>query len=285
MGAVSDVDGGLGSSVEGRMCTLGLDLSTTRRYTAFVSVEWGQQEATVAEPVVAPSDEDLVGAVVGAEWVGISAPFGWPGGMVSALHSYLTVGDWPSIEKSAFRYRRTDAFVRERLLEEIDRNLSPLSVASDGIALRAWRLARLREEVAERSGVRFDRSGADGVVEVFPGATLLLWGLERGVYRRAAAVEDEGESRQIREEFVSSVEAAAPWLRWVGDARSVCMESEDVADALVCAVVARAAALGLTWGVAEDSVDVANREGWVHLPKRGALEALVGAEASVLAAV
>ncbi len=267
------------------MHTLGVDLSVTRRRTAVVSVEWSERCATVGAAVVGPSDEDLAVAVADAEWVGLSGPFGWPGEMVSALQSYATVGSWPSIEKGACRYRRTDVFVHDFLLEEMGRKVWPLSVSSDGVALTAWRLGRLGEEVSERSGVRFDRCGGDGVVEVFPGAALLLWGFERGVYRRGEGVVGEDMVRQAREEFVSSVEAAAPWLKWAGDARGVCIESEDAVDGVICGLVARAAALGMTKGVGEGLEDNAGREGWVHLPEKDGLAALVGGEVEAVAGV
>lgn len=284
------VDGIAGDrvSVEPRrmfLQTVGVDLSVSQRRTAVVSVDWADCVATVGVPVIGLGDEELAGLVVGAEWVGVSAPFGWPVGMVSALHAYSAVGNWPDVGKGDFRYRRTDVFVHDRLLEETGRKVWPLSVSSDGIALRAWRLGRLREEVAKRSGVRFDRTGVDGVLEVFPGAALLLWGFERGVYRKRDNYRDGGALIAGREEFVSSLEAEAPWLRWAGDAREVCLGNEDAMDGLICALVARAAGLGLTLGVGEDEADDAKREGWVHLPRKDGLRGLIGDEVEVVGAV
>jgi hypothetical protein len=46
------------------------------------------------------------------------APFGWPQAMVEAVHGYATSGGWPEIDKEAFRWRRTDVLVRERILAE-----------------------------------------------------------------------------------------------------------------------------------------------------------------------
>jgi hypothetical protein len=40
-------------------------------------------------------------------------------------------------------------------------------------------------------------------------------------------------------------------------------------DAFVCALVARAALAGLTTGPARGQVDVARREGWIHVPTAG----------------
>jgi hypothetical protein len=258
------------------MNTVGVDLSVSPRRTAVVVVEWGEMSATVGCAAVGVRDDDVVDAVAGAKWVGISAPFGWPRAMASALHSYGVTGEFPKFGKEAFRYRRTDLFVHECLASQVGRKVWPLSVSSDGIAMRAWRLALLRERLAERTGVRFDRSGADGIVEVFPGAALLLWGFERGVYRRGDGVVDEDGVIGAREGFLGSLEAVAPWLRWVDGARELCLENEDVVDGLICAFVARAAALGRVFGVDAAAGSDAQCEGWVHLPAKGCLGALVG---------
>ncbi len=263
------------------MHTVGVDLSVSRRRTAVVSVEWGGEVATVGLPRVGLADEALVQAVADAEWVGISAPFGWPSGMVSALHAYMSRGEWCGVDKVRFRYRATDVCVHEYLLQELGRKVWPLSVSSDGVALRAWRLARLREEVAERTGVRFDRAGADGVVEVFPGAALLLWGFERGVYRQGEGSRGDEGIRKVREEFLAGVEAIAPWLRWSGDARAVCVGNEDAVDAVISALVVRAVSLGVVKGVENGVEDVARTEGWVYLPEEGSLRDLVGDVACV----
>jgi len=277
-GAGGDVDSGVRRMFSG---SVGVDLSVSRRRTAVVSVEWGDRCASVSEPRVGVGDEELLGLVAGAEWVGISAPFGWPTAMVSAVHSYGVSGMWPEVDKVSFRYRRTDLFVRERLLEETGRKVWPLSVSSDGIALRAARLARLREEVGATRGRKFDRGGADGVVEVFPGSALLLWGFERGVYRRSDGSRGDEELMAGREEFVSSLEAEAPWLKWVGGSREVCLGNEDAMDALICAFVARAAGLGLTRRPGVEVEDEAKREGWVHLPEKDGLRSLVSGEVEV----
>jgi predicted nuclease with RNAse H fold len=75
------------------------------------------------------------------------------------------------------------------------------------------------------------------VLEVYPAAALLLWGLPRERYKASA---------EAREELLSAIEAQAPWLGWEPGAREACVSSDDALDAVLCALVARAAALGLT---------------------------------------
>lgn len=146
---------------------------------------------------------------------------------------------------------------------------------------RPHRTAQLRERVFEGSGSRFDRAGADRVIEVHPGAALLLWGVERGAYKTSQDPDRRGAEVNARAELLAAIEAQAPWLRWAPGAREVCVDSDDALDALLAALIARAAALGLTVAPGEEDVDLARREGWIHLPQKGSLPALLaGAEST-----
>ena len=57
----------------------------------------------------------------------------------------------------------------------------------------------------ERSRIRFDRAGGDRVLEAYPAAALLLWGLPREGYKTDPAA---------REDLLDALESAAPWLVW-----------------------------------------------------------------------
>ena len=249
------------------MLTVGIDLSASERNTALAELEWSEGRARVGEPSLGLADPELLELLTYAEWTGIDAPFGWPESMVAALHSYSLEGSWPAPEKRAFRYRRADLWVHDRVLSEVEEHLWPLSPSTDRISLAAWRLAGLREAAASRSHVRFDRAGGDGVVEVYPAAALLLWGLPRAGYKAEA---------EAREELLASLEAAAPWLVWEPGAREACLESDDALDAVLCALIARAAALGLTERPPAAERELARVEGWIHLPHKGGLGELVG---------
>lgn len=240
------------------MLTAGVDLSASERGTALAEVEWSAGRGRVSEPSLGLADPELLGLLAEAEWTGIDAPFGWPESMVAALHSYSLQGSWPGPEKRAFRYRRADLHVHDRVLDQTEQHLWPLSPSTDRISLAAWRLAGLREAAAARSGVRFDRAGGDGVVEVYPAAALLLWGLPRAGYKAEP---------EAREELLCALEAAAPWLLWEPGAREACLESDDALDAVLCALIARAAALGLTEPPPAEAERLARVEGWIHLPR------------------
>jgi hypothetical protein len=143
--------------------------------------------------------------------------------------------------------------------------LWPLSPSTDRISLTAWRLAGLREAAFARSHLRFDRAGGDQVVDAYPAAALLLWGLPRAGYKS---------DPEAREELLAELEAAAPWLLWKPGAREACLESDDCLDAVLCALIARAAALGLTEPPPPDGLEPARVEGWIHLPRSGSLAQL-----------
>jgi predicted nuclease with RNAse H fold len=258
------------------MWTVGIDLSASKQRTAATAIEWGEDRATVAAPSLGLGDDDLVSRLAAADWVGIDAPFGWPEAMVEAIYDYARTGRWSGVDKEAFRYRRTDLFVRETLQAETGEKLWPLSVSSDRLALTARRTAQLRERAFEGSGSRFDRAGADRVIEVYPGGALLLWNIERGTYKTSQDPDRRAAEVNARAALLAAIEAQAPWLCWAPGAREVCVDSDDALDALLAALIARAAALGFTWAPGEEDIDLARREGWVHLPRKDTLPALLG---------
>ena len=257
------------------MRTVGVDLSSSSKRTAVVAVEWGRDKAMVGEPALGLGDADLVERLARAGWVGIDAPFGWPLEMVRAVHEYAASGRWAGEDKDEFRFRRTDRFVREAILAETGRKLSPLSVSSDRIALTARRTALLREHAYERSGVRFDLAGGDQVVEVYPAAALLVWGLDRGGYKSSRRLDRREAECYAREALLSAIEARVQWLCWSTGARQACIESDDALDAVLAALVARAAAMGLTLLPPAEDMEPAHSEGWIHLPQKDSLAALM----------
>jgi predicted nuclease with RNAse H fold len=251
------------------MRTVGVDLSVSEKGTALAAIEWEAESVDrvrVGEPSLGLGDPELLDLLAEAEWVGVDAPFGWPEAMVLAIYDYAVHGRWPAPSKPEFRYRRTDLFVHDHVEAETAQKLWPLSPSTDRIALTAWRLAGLREAAYERSRIRFDRAGGDRVLEVYPAAALLLWGLPREGYKASA---------EAREELLEAIESQAPWLEWTPGAREACVDSDDALDAVLCALIARAAALGLTVPPAAEDRELACAEGWIHLPRKDSLGQLL----------
>ncbi|HEX6652733.1 MAG TPA: DUF429 domain-containing protein [Thermoleophilaceae bacterium] len=256
------------------METTGIDLAAQDSKTAVCTIGWRARSASVAPPVGGAdgvTEEALVEAVSKGNWVGIDSPFGWPAGFVRAVSGYSDREPWPDMDADTLRYRLTDRLVRDEL------KLSPLSVSSDRIGVTAWRCARLLT-LARAGRKAADRTGRDRIVEVYPGAALTRWGLDRRGYKASGNAERKLGQRSKREALLSEIEGSADWLRWEGDARDRCVESDDFLDAFLCALIARSAAVGLTgWPKKKKEWKAARAEGWIHLPLPDSLPRLVGA--------
>jgi predicted nuclease with RNAse H fold len=250
--------------------SLGIDLASQNRKTAACLIEWGASSAKAAEPLlgaVGANELDwLVELREASRWTGIDAPFGWPEPMVDAVSAWAHGKPWPTSAARDLRLRLTDQAVRE------ETKLTPLSVSSDRIAIVAWRCAQLLTLFAN-GGRPIDRAGADGVFEVYPGAALTCWGLVRAGYKSRGNAQAKLAQRDARVKLVEELARRAAWLELTA-ATDACVESDDALDALLAALVARAAGLGKTRQPQND-IERVSREGWIHLPQPGTLEQLL----------
>lgn len=245
--------------------TLGIDLATQNSATAACRIRWDSGRALVEMIPAGPKGEDngwLTTAMASTldvdGWVGIDAPFGWPANMVDAVHRYAAGEPWSAPDKQLFRYRLTD-----RTLQGLEFGIRPFSVSADKIAMTTWRCASLIQQ--SRPGAQFvRRSGEDRLVEVYPGAALKVWGfVERDKYKGPA-------KKAQRELLVRELESRATgWLEWIGEGRVAAVASDHALDAVLSALVARAAATGRTSWPEPPQADLAALEGWIHLPDAG----------------
>lgn len=248
------------------MITLGIDLASRDTNTASCVVEWADGQARVQTPRCPQTDEELIAAILGADVVGIDIPFGWPDAFVRALASSHAGAGWPDVAPAVLCYRETDRHLEAQLQAQGIRR-RPLSVASDRIAIPAMRAARLLTKLADR-GVPVDRAGSGRLCEAYPAAALAVWGLPSRGYKDAR-------NAGARARLVTGLrERTHGWLRFDGPADSACRESDHALDALVAALVARAAAKGLCAAPPPALADVASREGWIYLPSADALDRL-----------
>jgi hypothetical protein len=257
---------GRSRAAAGLLRTIGVDLSASEAYTACVTLEWHRGGALVGQPLVGIGREELAVYLAGGDWIGIDAPFGWPQPMVDAIHGYASEAAWSELDKESFRYRASDLHLRDQVLEQAGEKFTPMSVASDTLAMTACRTAQLREDGFASSGRRFDRAGADRILEVHPRAALLLWGLNHKGYKTSRDPSRHEAEATAREDLLSVIGAQAPWLRWAPGAHQACLDSADALDALLAALIARAAALGWTTPPPPELLDLARLEGWAHLP-------------------
>lgn len=246
------------------MITLGIDLASQPRGTAACAIEWRDGRARVLEVACGQDDDALVKRIAGADKVGLDVPFGWPEAFVAAVGRFHGGGAWPEAAVTALRYRETDRVVAART------GRWPLSVSTDLIGVPTFRAARLLARLTAE-GLVVDRSGAGRLVETYPAAALRLWGFaSTGYKRRKGRASLVALARELERR-------TRGWFDRDAAARRLCRASDDALDAVVAALVARAAALGLCQGPPPHLAATAAREGWIALPAPDALDRLAGA--------
>jgi len=197
---------------------------------------------------------------------GIDAPFGWPDDFVKDLNSHHSGRGWTSgmdNKLERFRWRRTDDFIRKYW--DRPHRRTPLSVSADKIAMVAMRCAVILADLVDHHGPEAaDRTGLGMVCAVYPSAALRYWtdGHEHSLnphesYRRKPASERRRQLAAIVQERLR--------LEDPDDLLWRCAERDDALDALVCALIARAALLGLTVPAPVEDKRI-SLEGWIHLP-------------------
>lgn len=234
------------------MRTVGVDLAAEPTTTAVAVIDWEKHRARVTELKVPADDDTVIFHAERAEKVGIDCPLGWPDRFVEFVRAHqggpattLAGAEW----RRSLAYRHTDEHVRSTL------GLIPLSVATDRIGLTAMRAARLQALLAER-GHSVDRAGTGLIVEVYPAAGLRKWELAHRGYKGTKNVTTLGD-------LINSLRESAPWLD-LGEFEPLCHRSDHALDAVIAALLARAAAFGLT--TPPDDLETARTEGWIALP-------------------
>jgi len=128
------------------------------------------------------------------------------------------------------------------------------------------------------SGELVDRIGTGRWVEVYPAAALRRWGLSPVGYKKK-------KGRARRQELVRQLQHEAGWLRLPDEVAAQCEADDNAFDARVAALVTRTAACGLCEGIPEESLALAEREGWIALPRPGSLQQLRPKSKAQVAAV
>jgi predicted nuclease with RNAse H fold len=246
----------------GGVLTVGIDLAAEADNTAVAHISWHGGKATVTHLVTRADDDAVLDSIGQADKAGIDCPLGWPDAFVALVAEHKdghlappaggTGRDW----RQTFTARLTDLEVQKQI------RLVPLSVSADRIAHVALRCAGLLAQLSAR-GQPVDRSGSGTVVEIYPAAALHNWHLPYRGYKNASRPE-------LLWALVDQLAARAGWLD-LGEHAELCRASHDAADAVIAALAARAAALGLTDGPAADQYHAARTEGWIAVPRAGTL--------------
>lgn len=249
------------------MLTAGVDLATEASRTAPAVIDWQGGSAALVDLRLGVDDEQVVALASVAAVLGIDCPFGWPEAFVSFVTDHQQGAVTVPADELGADWRRHLAFRETDRVVRATTGFTPLSVAADRIGLTAMRCAHLLTAMAERGHV-VDRSGAGGVIEVCPAASLHCWGLPSRGYKRAGGI-------QARRVLFAQLRATAPWLAITDEDSGLCIASDDALDAVVAALTSRAAAVGRCHLPSSERADLARREGWIMLPDTE-LTSLVG---------
>ena len=238
--------------------TAGVDLAAENKGTALAIIEWTDEGAHLQSLLLGASDAAIIKATDGVCKLGIDCAFGWPDEFVHFVTQHSSLhDDGPEVDggmdwRRTLAYRETDRVAREVT------GRWPLSVSTDRLGLTAMRCAGLLGRLAASSKA-IDRTGAGYLVEVYPGATLRLWGFDTTGYRT---------SPDQRQRLHQAITSAAPWLEF-GSFTPLMVESSDAFDSVIAALAARNADLGFYRRPTPEQADRAAREGWIALPDRG----------------
>jgi predicted nuclease with RNAse H fold len=253
--------------------TLGVDLAAATKKTAAAVLEWGGGTARLVHLALGVGDAEIVRLFGSSDMTGIDCPVGWPDAFLPFIAGHLAFDAHPVLDHDGIEgrrllaYRDTDRFVTART------GLIPLSVSADRLAHPAMRCAVIQAKIALAHGPQA-RDGSGRLAEVYPAASLKSWGLlARGYKGRGGA-----ETQRLAE-LLDGLQQAAPWLDLAGNEDRLAA-SDDLFDALVASLTARAVALGSTLrpGAGDArAARAARTEGWIHLPL-GGLGGLIGGQ-------
>ena len=241
------------------MLTVGIDLAAEAARSALAVIRWNDHDALVEQLALGATDRMLVEVARPADKVGIDCPLGWPVAFVDFVQRHargdIRPGEGRDIEaRRPLAYRRTDLAVVQA------GGPIPLSVSSDRIGRAAMRAAGLLAALA-KPGEPVDRSGRGQVVEVYPAAALRRWGYQSRRYKRGP---NAGARRILVERFL---DATSSWLVISSQYRAACAQSDDVFDAVVAALNARAATRpGAVSVPGPHELSEAIIEGWIAVP-------------------
>lgn len=237
------------------MLTAGVDLAAESKGTALAVIDWRGPGATLLELHLGVDDARIARTAGTVEKLGIDCALGWPDEFVRFVAAHASQDSTAPRVDGGMDWRRTLAY------RETDREVRrhtgrwPLSVSTDRLGLTAMRCAGLLARILE-AGIAVDRAGSGVVVEVYPGASLRLWGFATTRYRT------EAESRAT---LLHELQRAAPALD-LGSFAGLMIASADAFDAVVAALAARSAALGASLPPPSSQLQRARREGWIALP-------------------
>jgi predicted nuclease with RNAse H fold len=242
--------------------TLGVDLAAAAKKTAVAVLEWTGGAARLEHLSLDVGDQEIVELFGGSSMTGIDCPVGWPDAFLPFLAGHLAFDAHPVLDHDGIEgrrllaYRDTDRFVTGRI------GLIPLSVSADRLAHPAMRCAVIQAKISRDHGPQA-RDSSGRLAEVYPAASLKSWGLPARGYKGRGTTESQRLAL-----ILDGLATAAPWLDLAGHDDQLA-RSDDMLDALIASLTARAVAVGRTLRPGDRQAAAARTEGWIHLPTGG----------------
>lgn len=232
------------------MITLGIELSSQPQDTAACMIDWNDDgSAAISAPLISCDDAKLDLLIKQSQVIGIDSPLGWPQDFVEAVNHW-DYAEWNTGIRDKMRFRHTDRFVASFFKNRKFR-ISPLSVSTDRIAMRAMALLK-------RHGVT-DKSGDARFFEVYPAGSLAAWGIRHKGYKG-----NKADTRKHRNEILENLRQKLQLANINPDYA----KTDHALDALVASITARIAVLKKTLIPNSSEQVLAKVEGWIHLPNR-----------------
>lgn len=159
------------------MRTLGVDLAAATKKTAVAVLEWDAGTARLEHLALDVNDREIVELFGASSMTAIDCPVGWPDAFLPFLTGHLNFDAHPVLDHDGIEgrrllaYRETDRFVTGHT------GLIPLSVSADRLAHPAMRCAVIQAKIAAEYGPQA-RDGSGRLAEVYPAASLKVWGLQ-----------------------------------------------------------------------------------------------------------
>ncbi len=222
-------------------------------------LEWGSASARLEHLALDVGDQEIVALFGSSSMTGIDCPVGWPDAFLPFLAAHLNFDARPVLDHDGIEgrrllaYRDTDRFVTGHT------GLIPLSVSADRLAHPAMRCAVIQAKIAAGYGPQ-PRDGSGRLAEVYPAASLKVWGLLARGYKGRSAPEAERLGVVL-----DQLAEAAPWLDLAGHEGRLAA-SDDLFDAVIASLTARAVSLKQTLGPPGTHAAAALSEGWIHVP-------------------
>lgn len=158
------------------MKLVGVDLSTQPRRTGICVLDNGGVRVGLCEGPASTHIETMLGYCEDARVVAIDVPFGWPKPFVEAMKWY-EVGTPLDHLREEYRLRKTDLWIRKNVPP-----LNPLSVSTDKLGSTTIVGTNLLYALGSRGFELSPRTSRTypAVIEVYPAASLTIWGLHSG---------------------------------------------------------------------------------------------------------